>query len=265
MHGHPKVTDGRYACDVVNQHAVSWCGACYLVAAAQMVQDRAHIQRGSPLQLSMQVLMDHYREPDVDAVWNACHGGHPLQVLKCMGDGTCPLVVINEVTPQWLGFVRLLTRCPKPTVDDFAVANARRIPEELVRQDLWHRGPIVLEVCAQTLTSTDMHGVVRDLTPRDPNHAVCVVGIEQLSDGTACWIVRNSWGTAQVPRDIPRDYQLCASYEQNTCIVDWEPWSGDPRDPGFCLLPTSFQPLHNRNPSPWVACDIVFIQSDIES
>lgn len=263
MHGHPRVMDGSYASDVIDQHAVNWCGACYLVAAAQMVQDRAHIvlshETGGlcdPPRISLQVLMDHFKDRDAEPGWNVCHGGNPVHVLHCLEDKTCPMV-LEEGTPNlWLGFARVIAQCPYPTANFFRVRNPQRIPPDDVKTQLWEHGPVVLEICAQTLKSVDRDGVVRDLTPREPNHAVCVVGIRRTSDATLCWVVRNSWGTQRVPRNLPADYENCVFPGQNRCRVDWDEWHGDPHNPGFCYLPTSFLPLYSQSPSPWIVCDI---------
>ena len=226
-----------------------------------MVQDRAHIALseetcGHPPRISLQVLMDHFKETDAEPGWNVCHGGHPLNVLRCLEDKTCPMVLEDIETRAWAGFARVVTRCPYPTAHAFRVRNPRRIPPEQVKTQLWEHGPVVLEISAQTLKGVDARGVVRDLVPRESNHAVCVVGIVRVDDGTLCWVVRNSWGKHRVPRELPADYEECVVPGRNRCMVDWDEWHGDPRNPGFCYLPTSFVPLHNRHPSPWIECDV---------
>ena len=264
MRGHPRVPDGAYACDVVNQHEVNWCGACYLVAAAQMVQDRAHIalkardphDTATVPQLSLQMLMDHFEDQDVIHGWNVCHGGHPLHVLQCIEAGVCPMVIERAPLPVWMGFARATQTCPNSDLCDFRVSNSRRIHPSQVAAQLWAQGPVVLEVSAQTLKSADAEGVVRSEQPRRTNHAVSVVGMHIVADGTVCWVVRNSWGTSRVPRDLPVDYEECVAVGRNHCMVDWDPWHGDPGDPGFCYLPTSHPSLHETQPSPWIVCDI---------
>lgn len=248
--------DGRYASDPVDQHAASWCGACYLVAAAQMVQDRAHValarQKGRwvvPPRLSLQALLDHHEEFEAAPGWCACHGGFPLHVLQCMERGECPLV-LSDPCDRWWGFPRLVRSCPRPDAR-FSVRDARRVAPDAVREAL-RDGPVVLEVSAETLKRVNARGVVEDLAWRDPDHAACVVGWER-----DCWIVRNSWGKERVPEAVPDDAEQCVARGHNACdVVAWQPWSGDPRDPGFLLLPQSFPPLHHRWPSPWIACTV---------
>lgn len=255
------VPPDRYASDAVDQHAEAWCGACYLVAAAQMVQDRAHVAlaraRGArvpPPRVSLQTLMDHFRERDVGPGWNACHGGFPEHVLQCLADGTCPLVMERGKRERWWGFARVTTRCPRADAP-FRVSEPRRVMPWDVRAALAD-GPVVLEVSATTLKRLDARGVARDLTPREPDHAVCVVGWETLVNGVECWIVRNSWGRARVPQSVPTDVDTCVARGRNDCAVAWEAWKGDPRDPGFLLLPISYAPLHALAPSPWLVADV---------
>lgn len=263
---HPELSPGVYACDAMDQHAPSWCGACYLVAAATSVSDRAHIALARahhgrcvrPPRLSLQTLLDHFREWSAEPGWNACHGGFPLSVLRCMQDRTCPMVWEERADAwEWWGFPRALTRCPVPDVTSFRVAGARRVPPETVKRELLEHGPLVLEVSARTLKTLDARGVATDLTPRPPDHAVCVVGWETTADGVECWVVRNSWGDARAPKAVPTDITQCVARGRNACAVEWEPWRGMPSDPGFLLLPMRFAPLSSRTPSPWIAARVV--------
>lgn len=265
----PGLPRAVYACDAFDQHAPSWCGACYLVAAATSVSDRAHIALARKHhaagrcvrvpRLSLQTLLDHFHEWSAEPGWNACHGGFPLSVLRCLEDGTCPMVWERgeEARPEWWSFPRLLDRCPAANVSSFRVANARRVAPDQVKRELRERGPLVLEVSAATVRRLDARGVAVDATPREPDHAVCVVGWQTTSDGVECWVVRNSWGRDRVPVDVPRDVGECVSRGANACKVEWEPWRGMPDDPGCLLLPMHFAPLWARLPSPWIAADVV--------
>ena len=242
---HP-LPQGQYAGDVVDQHEIGWCGWCYLVAAVQMVEDRLRISHSAATgrsphgRISTRALIDTFREKDQDSSWSICQGGSSIHVLECMQDGNC--------TPRWI----LRNGEDGEDVMDVAVSvsGSGRLMEAHVRSELYKYGPVILEVNATTLKSASREdGKVTDLTYREPNHAVCVVGWEGDS-----WIVRNSWGThGLVPKSIPSDYRGCSSpvRGENTCIATMETWHSMPSDSGFVLLPMSFAPLHDMD-SPWI-------------
>ena len=263
--GGAPLASGRYASDAIDQHATSWCGACYMVAAAQAVQDRAHIALGKRVhprcprapRLSLQALLDHFEEWEAEPGWNACHGGFPLHVLQCLEARTCPLVMSTEERPGlYVGFPRLLGWChAADPAAKFQVVDARRVPPDRVRETLLAEGPVVLEINAGTLKSADARGIVADVQPREANHAVCVVGWERRG-GEDCWIVRNSWGKERGPEDVPADADDCVGRGFNKCQVKWQPWRGDPKDPGFVLLPMRYAPLWSTAPSPWIAATV---------
>ena len=89
--------EGVYAGAPVNQHEVSWCGCCYLIAVVTCLEDRAKIallRSGKrypgqilSLRLSHQHLMDRFQGWHAEPGWSACHGGYPLHVLKCIMEG----------------------------------------------------------------------------------------------------------------------------------------------------------------------------------
>ena len=246
----PSLPAGRYASDVVDQHRNGWCGWCYLVAAAQMVEDRAliamsksegRLPHGHVSLTAFENTLFHEQYEDDDG-WTTCHGGSSLHVLECMQDGRCPLRWTLDGDTTFL-------------FEEVSVFKSRRVPPWEVRSELHSRGPLVLEVNAATLKSARKgDGKVQDLTYREPNHAVCVVGWEGDS-----WIVRNSWGTGgTVPVEVPSNYKECSStrHETNTCGVHLQTWNSRPDDPGFVYLPMSFAPLHVSFPSPWIAADV---------
>lgn len=256
---------GRYVTDAFNQHAVGWCGCCYLVAATQCVEDRVNIARlradprAGRVQVPLQHVVDAYAERAAPAGWNACHGGVPLHVLQCFAAARCPLRLVRAPTPAdaWRGFPRRVSACLRGD-SGVRVYAARRLPPRVraLRAELLANGPVVLEVAAEALKRVDRAtGVCTDvLTARPPNHAVCVVGWRTVG-GVPCWIVRNSWGRRRAPAALPDDL-ACVRRGENLCEVRWEPWTGDPADPGFVYLPQSYSPLHEDAPSPWLAAAV---------
>lgn len=253
-----RLPDGNYVSDVVDQHARAWCGCCYVVAAAQMIEDRRRIaycrcHGRSPYKqyIDIQVLLDHFEE-DYGDDWNVCHGGFPLDVVECIVDGRCPLVWRAHAMHEWLGHARASKYCdaPSPFASQLEVVQFGRIPPAEVEQEIIRSGPVVLEVSAEVLKGCDARGVVTDLRPREPDHAVTVVGWKNGN-----WIVRNSWGKERVPEAVPTDIH-CVKKGKNDCQVTFVRWRGDPQNSGFVLLPMGYAPLHSSDPSPWVVARV---------
>jgi histolysain len=256
VQGRDDLPDGNYAAAPFDQHVVNWCGCCYLVAAVQTVEDRIFLLRrrrgnASPREtLSIQVVLDHFKDLEAGPGWNACLGGFSLHVFQCLTSGVCPLVKDDGT---YKGHPQTTSNTPLSSFR-VKVANPRRVPHKAVKEEL-QNGPVVLELNARTCKSLDAKGVVADLTPRDPNHAVSVIGWKSV-DGVECYIVRNSWGTARAPVALPDDLD-CVSIDGNDCKVRWEVWKGDPARPGFLYVPISFGPLNRSRPSPWIVADVV--------
>ena len=254
---HAVLPNGNYIGDVVDQHEKGWCGCCYVVCAIQMIEDRFRIEFSKTFHKSprlkhvdIQTIMDYFEEATEG--WNVCHGGYPLSVLGCMQDRTCPIVWSNE--SDFLGYSRdELTKCsaPNPYAERIHILNPRRISEHEVEEQILEYGPVILEINGDTLKKYNARGIVSDLSPQEPNHAVTVVGWEEDN-----WIVRNSWGTKKVPTEIPSDLK-CVARGKNDCSISWSNWSGKKDDPGYILLPKSFKPLHEIAISPWIVADVV--------
>lgn len=251
LHGRD-LTHESVADDAINQHAMSWCGFCFVVAAIQCIQDRGNIllfkqHSIGRIQIDIQSIVDQFSN-----VYNrnACHGGRPTDVIECVVQNKCVLYRASSST-RWRGHPRVLgdTLSRLPSNIPYTVTGYERPRTvEEVKRHIRDHGPVVLMIHSDNLKSVDARGVATDLTPRPINHSVSVIG---WTDDD-CWIVRNSWGRARVPRNIPVDMS-CVSFQSNHCEVDWEPWVGDPRNPGFLYLPMRLASLHPPNPSPWVA------------
>ncbi len=256
---HAVLPSGNYVGDVIDQHEKGWCGCCYIVCAIQMIEDRFRIQFSklfykSPRlkHIDMQTIMDYVEEAKEG--WNMCHGGYPLNVLACMQDRTCPMVWSDESI--FLGYARGgVTKCsaPSPYAERVHISDPRRIPEYEVKKQLLEYGPVILEVNGDILKKYNARGVVSNLSPEEPNHAVTVIGWEEDN-----WIVRNSWGVNQVPKEIPYDLN-CVGRGKNDCSVQWSNWTGKGDDPGHILLPQRFKPLHANSPSPWIVANVVVV------
>ena len=275
---------GAYAADAFDQHrGMTWCGACYLVAAVQMVEDRWNIERARRLaqrhptcrdvharhyrrqQISMQVIMDAFQEyagEAEEAEWNVCLGGFSEDVLRCMTDATrCPLVADAEPGRTWYGRVltRFRTGAVVPDVGA-VVSNVRRVPHADVKAHLMSDGPLVLYINAPMLTRANAEGVVPvPEVVNEENHAVCVVGWETRPDGNEYYIIRNSWGTDhRAPAGPPEDTACVTRYVNKCTMTQTDVGYTIPRDPGFLFLPTWYPNLSASDP--FFAADVVLTQ-----
>jgi hypothetical protein len=254
VRAHPRLPPGSYATDIFDQHALSWCGCCYLVAVVQAVEDRGHILLGGERhRIDMQTVLDHMREDELGPTWNACHGGYPEHVVACMASGQCPLR--TSVCRRWVGHAMPTHRTPLSDAPYHVMGHDELVCAADVARELVAHGPVVLDVCAQTLKAVDAQGRVTDMEERTLNHAVSVIGWKHVG-GVLCWIVRNSWGKHRVPAALPDDLG-CVTLHGNACEVQWEYWVGDPKDPGFVYLPVAHPGLHGTHPSPWLAPRVV--------
>ena len=238
--------------DPVDQHSMSWCGFCYVVAVIQCIEDRGNILRrpSRRTQIDVQSIVDQFSN-----VYNrnACHGGKPTDLLDCLAQKRC--ILHRASSTRWMGHPRRLPyhSSPLPSNVPYAVTGYER-PSTVqeVKRHIRREGPVVLMIHAANLKTVDARGVATDLTPRPINHSVSVIGWTHDD----CWIVRNSWGRTKVPKSVPVDMS-CVSFQSNDCEVEWEPWVGDPRNPGFLYLPMRLASLHPPNPSPWIVPTIV--------
>ena len=244
-----RLPSGSYVAEVLDQHAHAWCGWCHIVAVVQAVEDRAHVRHPTRprVALDLQLVLDHFADDEMGDGWNPCHGGYPERVAECLRVGTCPL---RRRDAPLVGYPRVANRTPVGNAP-FAVRGAEFVTSDAVKEHLMRDGPVVLLINATTLKRVDRAtGVVTDAELREPNHAVVVVGWT----ANAQWIVRNSWGRHRVPRDVPSSLD-CVTYGRNACEVEWEYWSGDPRNPGYVYLPMSTPALQSPL-TPWLVVHV---------
>ena len=222
----------------IDQHAFNWCGACYVVAVVQMLQDRWNVSSNSEdATFSIQRVMDEFdtnRHPEEEAGWNACHGGDPEHVIQCLGDGSCHLV--SEATaPFFLGRVRRW--CSYRGEGSRSVGPLRYVEHGDVKREIVEGGAVGLMISAEVLANTDVGGVVCDAFPLPADHVVVVVGWE-----ASYWLIRNSWGSRR-PAQIPDHHERCNTTISNTCVLSPSHtvrWHSLPSLPGHCLLPMSY-------------------------
>ena len=234
-----------FVSDVFDQHMVSWCGCCFIVAVVQCIEDRGHILLGHRVRLDMQSMVNYMTS---HSGRNACRGGLPIDVIRCIMDGVCPMMRHHT---RWMGRPMSVQHVPLSNVP-YRVADANNtIKSDRICDVIRSSGPVILIINAETLKNVDATGMVTDLSFKVPNHAVTVVGWRE--DNT--WVVRNSWGRMRVPKSVPDNIE-CVDDASIECRIEWEYWVGDPNNPGSLYLPMSaaaLQPPH----TPWVVPRVV--------
>ena len=226
-----------------DQHSMSWCGCCYLVAAVQCVEDRGSTSRpraarprraaaaataaGAPLAAARaRPLRRARRRAGVERV--------PAAASRCTCSAAWPRGAARSSRPRRPPVARppaharrdgALRRGPArgAPAPPRARRGARGAPRARARRARGERGD-----------AQERRRARRRRRPRAAraHHAVAVVGWTTDAAAGPCWVVRNSWGARRGARALPSDLG-CVSHQGNACEVEWEPWSGDPRDPGL--------------------------------
>lgn len=258
-----RIAVGDYASPVFDQHMSNWCGCCYLVAAIQMLQDRMHIVLGitAPsmrmfpcFQFNMQLALDTYNAYEKRMRgdnWNACTGGMPSRVLNAIKEGHC-LVRLTSNTGIWHGHPLKIDAMPADAEENVSIDELEALemaPRSIMKRILKY-GPVVLGINSLCLRDPKLplrEGLIDTeiIAPRD--HAVTVIGWKRIRKKT-CWIVRNSWGTQNVP--LQRPDPGCVGDDFNRCTVTRTEWIGDPLNPGYAYVPITYDGLRGY-PSCW--------------
>ena len=236
------------------------------------------------------MLDDYHRHRHaVHAGWNACQGGEPKRVLACMVEGGCPLRVAPARGYAWRGHpMRGDDESEEEEKEEEEgeegrrrggrhgggvlgggggrrgprVASFRIVPnrEADVRAALWERGSVVLTIDAECIAKADARGVADVSERRRRNHAVTVIGWTHAvpapdehgepGRATCCYIVRNSWGDASAPSNLPEDLR-CVRAGANECDEQRRAWTGAPDLPGHVFLPAWYVHREGDADSPW--------------
>lgn len=260
-----QVPPGVYASEPFNQHLHAWCGACWLVACIQVVQDKYNI-REAPAEprltdhrafvFDMQAAADdaarlfaaevQSRESSVGVLvgrrprsWTACMGGDPKMALSALQSGALALGAARRGADVWRS--RSDASRAGRVKGDAVVRGVRTIAPNprALKQELLD-GPVVVCTRSEPLWSLDPLGrVPAHARPIDGSgerdHVMAIVGWGSVG-GEECWVVRNSWGSSSRSRvhSRPDDVRGCAG---GLCATDAGVWSSPGMNPGFVHVP----------------------------
>lgn len=238
-----KIGPGKYSSPSFNQHTSGWCGACFLVATVQVVQDAYSIRDGGGIpedvkdrrvyEFDIQDALDRfsgihaatiYAKENVGVTlarpttWNACMGGDPTDVLVALKGGSLALHLLRG-SSRWKARATPNSGVPLPrnyAIRDFAVIEPN---QEAVLRAVF-RGPIIAAVRSAPLWH--IHEGIAPCGEGERDHVVAIVGWE-LRGERRYWIVRNSWGKEiwTRPDDVRRCKQNSSQPECQSAKVAW--------------------------------------------
>lgn len=255
---------GAYSSAPINQHLNGWCGACWLVAPLQVVQDSLNIREAPAhpnerdhrlfrfnLQAAAEAITGIHapnvaKEETVgisisgpNRLWTACMGGDPMVALNAMQQGKLSLRMLFGEDQQSLMAVAF-----KEHTANGQNSYVRRVTAldtvnvERLKHAVW-QSPVVLGIRAEPLWKVDLRGIVKEPSSGPRDHVASVIGWKTI-DGAEYWIVRNSWGNTAKSNVYkkPDDVRECVKPGQ-ICKTQHDEWSNGADMPGHILVPTS--------------------------
>jgi hypothetical protein len=260
-HGRP-LPPGRYSSDAVNQHTVQWCGACYLVATVQAVQDALAVRDAAALppderdrrtyEFDLQHALDTYsalhapRMTQRESVgvslagraspWNACMGGDPAEMLALLQRGEMRLQLLRGAA-RWSARADP-SRAALPARGHGVRAFETVTPTPEALRSAVHASPVIAAVRSTPLWGLRDDGVTA-CGEGERDHVVVLVGWT-TRNGAAYWIARNSWGTGRSEVwTRPSDVRRCTGADASAhhCASDRAEWRSDYALPGHFLVP----------------------------
>jgi len=198
-----------------NQHIPVYCGSCWAVAATSALSDRIKILRKGrwpDINIAPQVVVS------CDKDVNGCHGGDSVSAyayIKARGvtDETCSVYQAADVScnkkvicetctpgpggPGTPGSCSIPDKFYKYTVSSIGQFTSANNPEEAMKREIYHRGPITCSIPVPDALLNYTGGVFEDTTGAEiPDHVISVTGYGvDRATGKKYWQIRNSWGT----------------------------------------------------------------------
>jgi len=206
-----------YIAMAIDQHENGYCGACYLVAPVQMLQDRLAIRGEVHTGFDLQTMLNEYTYIKQQSMrlsddilphnaWHGCVGGCPLDVLDMIQDGRLRVPWTDKPTQP--PSHRPVGAAPEQHSKIPAIEQRWLEGEtSLLRAHIRHHGPVIMFMSASSICKCE---------DESENHIISVVG--SCKDG---WICRNSWGSKNTTRMRPHT-GLSGGVLLNSEMVEWQ-------------------------------------------